>query len=86
MQINLTVPSISFGTGNFNVDEYGILTAKGVNLSSSTYEGKPFSEAFVDDYQGWELLAHCPHPFPPIHHRQRISHLPQQEGKLLVSQ
>lgn len=44
MEINLTAPSIRFGTGNFSVDSNGTLTAKGVNLSSSTYNNQSFDD------------------------------------------
>ena len=35
MQIDLSTPSIEFGTGNFKVDAEGILYAKGVNVSGN---------------------------------------------------
>lgn len=43
MEINLTTPSIRFGTGNFSVDSNGVLTARGVNLFDSSYENQSFN-------------------------------------------
>lgn len=47
MQINLSEPSINFGSENFMVNKNGILTAKGVNLSDSTYNGQSFEDYFT---------------------------------------
>lgn len=36
MQINLTTPSINFGSGNFSVDQYGHVTLKGATLTGNS--------------------------------------------------